>query len=279
MNPDPLTTVGLTVIFVRGSYWFHALDGQKAWAGHFDASDRDAATVEAVRRIQRDSPQLSGLRILTRLDPTSTLRDPETLPGVMIEEPAEEDRALMKATATGLAADLLRGPSPDLPPIVVAVSASMRNDVTGYGWLAGTGDFGLLGLTHRSDLLVAELSAVNDAVRRLPYQRLTLVTDSRQLMETMRRWIVGGDVLPDGRSAESAGLTGAQRRIRAYQYRINVLSAPGRSGALLHDGADALAQLAARFAGTDDDMTNAEYREEATDIAEVFSGAFRRQSA
>jgi hypothetical protein len=279
VNARPLTTIALTVVFVRGQYWFHALDGERTWSGRFQASDRDAATVEAVRRIQRQTPQLNRLRILTRLDPTSTLRDPETLPGVSIEEPAAEDRAMMKATATGLAADLLRGPSPELPPIVVAVNASVRNDVTGYGWLADTGDFGLLGFEHDTDQVAAELHAVNDAIRRLPYQRLTLVADSRQVMDTMRRWIVGGDVLPDGRTAESAGLTDAQRRIRAYQYRMNVLSAPGRSGALLHDGADALAQLAARFAGPDNDMTSAQYREQATGIAGVFSGAFRRQPA
>lgn len=276
MNAGPLNTVGLIVVFVGGAYWFHALDGERAWSGCFQAPDRDAATAEAVRRVQRESPQLCRLRVLTRLDPTSTL-GPETLPGVSIEEPATGD-PLMKATATGLAADLLKGPSPDFPPIRVAVNASVRSQVSGYDWLADAGDFGLLGIQHRTEKVVAELSAVNDAIRRLPYERLTLVTDSPQLVDTMRRWIVGGDVLPDGRTAESAGLTDAQRRIRVCQYRMNVLTPPGRNSALLHEGADELARLAARCADHGDGMTSAQYREEATDIAEVVSHMFRAQS-
>jgi ribonuclease HI len=279
----PLTTIALTVVYVRGRYRFHAVNGDRSWSGRFDAPDRDAATAEAVHRIRRDSPQLDRLRVLLKLNPTSSLCRQaayiEMLPGVSIEVPAAGDGALMKATVIGLAADLLRGPPPELPPIVVAVNASGRSGVPAYGWLADTGDFGLPGLEHDATQVSAELSAVNDAIRRLPYRRLTLVTDSRQVMDTVRRWIVGGDVLPDGRTAESAGLTGAQRRIRLSQYRMNVLPAPGRSGALLHDGADALARLAARFADPDSELTGAEYREQAGGIAEVFSDAFRRQSA
>lgn len=277
MSAGPLTTVGLIVIFVRGKYWFHAVDGERSWAGQFEASDRDAATVEAVRRIQRESPQLSRLRIVTRLDSTSTLLGPEALPGVLIEEPATGD-ALIKAAASGLTADVLKGPSPDFAPIRVAVNASVRSHVTGYGWLADTGDFGLLGMQHHTEQVVAELSAVDDAIRRLPYERLTLVTDSRQLLDTMRRWIVGGDVLPDGRTAESADLTEPLRRIRVCQYRMNVLSTPGRHTALLYDGADELARLAARFVDHGNTMTSTEYREEASGIAELFADAFRRQS-
>ena len=169
----------------------------------------------------------------------------------------------------------------------MATDGSVRGKVTGYGWLASSGDFGLLGFRHStkqvgaSVVLIAELRAVNDAVRRLPYRHLTVLTDSRSAMNILQRWTVGDDVLPAGYTTErrkgSAGLLEAQRRMRVHQNRIDVQWVPGHQGNLLNEGADALARLASRFARRDSELTGAQYRERAVGIAESFSSEFRRQ--
>lgn len=131
-------------------------------------------------------------------------------------------------------------------------------------------------------MLIAKLRAINDAVRRLTYRHLTLLTDSRAAITMLRRWTAGDDVLPDGYTTErrkgSAGLVEAQRRIRLQQNRIDVRWVPGHRGNLLNEGVDALARLASRFARRDGGLTGAQYRERAAGIADAFSTAFRESS-
>lgn len=133
----------------------------------------------------------------------------------------------------------------------------------------------------RSVRLIAELRAINDAVRTLPYRRLTVLTDSRSAQDMVRRWIVGDAVLPTGytaeRCAEPEDLVQAQRRMRIHQNRIDVQWVPGHQGGLLNEGADALALLASRFASQDSGLTAEEYRQRAVGIAEAFSSEFRRR--
>jgi ribonuclease HI len=130
-------------------------------------------------------------------------------------------------------------------------------------------------------VLIAELRAINDAVRVLPYRRLTVLTDSRAAQDMVRRWIVGDDVLPTGYNTERCpgleDLVQAQRRIRIHQNRIDVQWVPGHHGEPLNEGADALARLASRFARRDSGLTAEEYRHRTEGIAEAFSSEFRRR--
>lgn len=289
-HPRPLRTVALTVVRARGQFYFHALDGSLSWSGRIDAPNQDTAVLDAVKQILAQSPTLGRVRVLVKTPPTSLVRRHAAevavlLPGVSIEVPTDADRPLMKAAAAGLAGDLMPTPPADLSPIVVATDGSVRGKVTGYGWLASSGDFGLLGFRHStkqvgtSVVLIAELRAINDAVRRLPWRHLTVQTDSRSAIDMLRRWTVGDDVLPAGYTTErrkgSAGLVEAQRRIRAHQNRLDVQWVAGHRGNLLNEGADALARLASRFACRDSGLTASQYRQRATGIADAFSSAYR----
>lgn len=264
-RPRPLSTVGLTVVRARGQFYFHAVDGTRSWSGRTDSPNRDTAVLDAVTQILAESPTLGRVRIVVKLDPTSELRRHATelavlLPGVSLEVPTDADQPLMKAAADGVAADLAPSPSTDLSPVVVATDGSVRGKVTGYGWLASSGDFGLLGFRHStkqvgpSVVLIAELRAINDAVRRLPYRQLTVLTDSRLALQMLQRWTVGDDVLPDGYTTErrkgTAGLVEAQRRMRLHQNRIDVQWVRAHQGDLLNEGADALAWRPGSPAGT-----------------------------
>lgn len=291
-RPRPLTTVALVVIRARGQFYYHGVDGTRSWSGRLDAPNYDTAVLDTVTRLLAESAQLGRTRIVVKMIPTSELRRRAAelavlLPGVSIEVPKDSDRSLMRAAGAGLAADLRPVPPADLSPIVVATDGSVRGKVTGYGWLASSGDFGLLGFRHStkqvgtSVVLIAELRAINDAVRRLPYRQLTMLTDSRSALQMVRRWTVGDDVLPTGYTTERrtgvAGLIEAQRRMRLHQNRIDVQWVPGHRGDLLNEGADALARLASRYAKRDSELTAAEYRQRAAGIAETFSREFRRQ--
>ena len=293
-GPRPLTTVALTVIWARGRFWFHSVDGARSWSGCTDSPNRDTAILDAVTQILAESPELGRVQILVKLAPTSALRRHAEeiavlLPGVSLRVPTDADQPLMKAAAAGLAADLLPKPPADMSPVVVATDGSVRGKVTGYGWLASSGDFGLLGFRHStrqvgtSVVLIAELRAINDAVRRLPYRHLTVLTDSRPAITMLQRWTAGDDVLPDGYTTErrkgSAGLVEAQRRVRLHQHRIDVQWVPGHQGNLLNEGADALARLASRYVQGNSGLSGAEYRERAVGVAESFSCAFRREQS
>jgi hypothetical protein len=147
------TTVALVVVTVRGRVHFHAVDGTQSWSGRVETSNEDAVVFDAVLDIVADRQGCEHTRIVVRLRPTSRLRAhvPELeafLPGVSIETPTDADESLTGAARIGVATTFLSGPPADLPPLVVATDGSVRGDVTGYGWLAGSGDFGLRGFRH-----------------------------------------------------------------------------------------------------------------------------------
>ncbi|WP_307786926.1 RNase H family protein [Mycolicibacterium mengxianglii] len=281
------------MVTLHGESRFHAVDGHHSWTGRFDAPNRETAILDAITQIRTESSGLNRVRVLVNLDATSHLwahasEIAALLPGVTIEAPSLADQPLMSAAAAGLAADVLPAPAEDGPPIVVATDGSVRGRFTGYGWVASTGDFGLRGFPHAawqvggSAVLIAELRAINDAVRTLPRRHLTVLTDSRPAIAMLQKWMVGDDVLPAGYTSERrsgvAGLVEVRERIRLQQRRIDLRWVPGHSGELLNEGADALARLASRYAKGETGLSRAEYRQRAAGVAEAFSQAFQEAS-
>ncbi|MGB3485880.1 MAG: RNase H family protein [Mycobacterium sp.] len=289
-RPQPLATVALAMVWAQGEFHFHAVDGTQSWAGTIDTPNPDAAVVEALSRIIPGDSQRARTRVLVRLPPScETLRETATLaalvPGVSIDATADADHPLMRAAAVGLADDLLPTPPIDPTPLVVATDGSVRGTVTGLGWLASSGVYGLRRFRHsraqvgRSVALIAELRAIDEAVRKLPSRHLTILTDSLGALDMVRRWTVGDDVLPAGYTTERrsgvAGLVKAQRRIRAHQHRIDVQWVKGHQGHPLNEGANALARLASGNARRGGGLTRAGYRQRAAGMAEAFSSAYR----
>lgn len=138
----------------------------------------------------------------------------------------------------------------------MATDGSVRESITGYEWLASTGQYGLLGFPHRrrqigtDPVLVAELRAIDAAVRSIRYAPLTILSDSRSAVRMVRRWMAGDCVLPDGYTTDlrsgQAGLIQAHNRIHAHPDRIDIQWRHGHQGDPLNEGADALARLASR---------------------------------
>jgi ribonuclease HI len=291
-RPQPLDTVALTVVWARGQFHFHAVDGTQSWRGVIDTPHHDTAVFDAVTRIVFGNSRLDRTRILMRLRPGDELPSYATEfaalpPGISIEVPTDADEPLMRAAAAGLAAHLEPKPPTDRSPLVVATDGSVRGTVTGYGWLASSGAYGLHGFRHYTEqvgtsvVLIAELRAINEAVRKLPYRHLTILTDSLAALDMVRRWTVGDDVLPAGytteRSSGVAGLVKAQRRIRAHQDRIDVQWVKGHRGDLLNEGANALARLASQYSRRKSGLTRTGYRRRAVGIAETYASEYRRQ--
>lgn len=292
-RPRPVHTIALQVAPLRGKFWFHAVDGNTSWSGRAEAPNRETAILDAITQIRAENSGLDRVRVLVHLGVLSPLwaHIPELaalLPGVSIEAPGCADQPLMKSADHGLAGDLLPEPGADGPPLVVATDGSVRGKFTGYGWLASTGEFGLLGFPHAtwqvgtSAVLISELRAINAALRELPRRHLTVLTDSRQAITMLQKWMLGDNVLPTGYTTErrngTAGLVEARQRIELHQKRIDVRWVPGHQGNVLNEGADALARLASRYAQRDSGLSAAEYRQRAAGIAKSFSAAYREQS-
>jgi hypothetical protein len=126
----------------------------------------------------------------------------------------------------------------------------VRGKVTGYGWLASSGEFGLQGFPHSRKqigpevVLVAELRAIGKAVHELRGRDITLLIDSKPAVAMVKRWMAGDDVLPQGEP--------------------------------LNEGADALARLASRYVLGRSGLDADEYRRRAEDLAQAFSAEFNR---
>ncbi|MGB3485885.1 MAG: ribonuclease H family protein [Mycobacterium sp.] len=286
MNTRPIRTIALQVDTVDGETQFCAVDGDHSWSGRVNAPNLETAVLDAAAQIRAQSTVRDRVRLLVDLDADSHLWAHASevamlLPGVSIEAPGPFDQALMTAAAGGLQpAAPVEG-----PPLVVATDGSVRGKFTGYGWLADSGDFDLRGFPHAgwqvgtSAVLISELRAIDNAIRHLPQRSLTVLTDSREAITMLQKWMAGEDTLPAGYTTErrsgTAGLVEARERIRLQQNRINLCWVPGHTGDLLNEGADALARLASRYAQGDPQLSRTQYRERAAGIAEAFSTAFR----
>ncbi|MCV7281737.1 ribonuclease H [Mycolicibacterium flavescens] len=289
-RPRPVTTVAIVVAGPGDTaFRYSACSADQNWTGTVTADSAETAILDVIKRVraQSDAPRL---RFVVQLPPRSTLwalRDeiPVLMPGVFVERPTLVDEPLMTAARRGL----LRRPVTQ-EPVWVATDGSVRGKVTGYGWLASTGEYGLMGFRHSRKqigpnvVLVAELRAIAKAVQYLRGRDITVLSDSKLAVAMVQRWMAGDDVLPDGYSrvrdnGRTPGLVTAQRMIFAERDRIHPVWVKAHAGEPLNEGADALARLASRYVLGDSGLDGTEYRCRADDLAETFAAEFNRRKS
>ncbi|CAN3127147.1 ribonuclease HI [Mycobacterium sp. smrl_JER01] len=285
-RPRPTTSVAIALAR-RGesTYRYSARSCERGWTGTVEAESADSATLDVIRRI-REAADVERIRFVVQVPARSTLwalRDEIALlmPGVWIERPRLSDETLVRQACAGLRQV---GPA---DPVRVATDGSVRGRVTGYGWLASSGEYGLQGVRHSTKLigpevvLVAELRAIGAAVQKLRGCDITVLSDSRRAIAMVQRWMAGDDVLPEGyatyrESGKTPGLVRAQRMIFEDRDRITAVWVKGHAGEPLNEGADALARLASRHALGDSGLDGDQYHRRAKDLAETFSREFSR---
>lgn len=296
VRPRPITTVAVGIAEgPSSSHQYFAASAERTWSGTVEASTPDSAIVDAILAIRAESPDLG----LARFVPQVTARSPvwrhraeisAAIPDTSLERPDSRDQALMRVVTRALSVDLNSvNPAPvaDGSPVTVATDGSVRGKITGYGWLASTGEYNLAGFRHcRKQIgdfvvLVSELRAIGDAVRRLRGRHITLISDCRPAVDMTRQWMAGFDVLPQGytifrENGKEPGLVTARRLIRECHDQLDVSWAPGHCGEPLNEGADALARLASRYAKGNSGLFPDEYRCRAAGLANAFSNEFNR---
>lgn len=289
-RPRPVTSVAVVVAGGIGpTFRYSACSATQSWTGTVKADSSETALLDAIKRV-RAQADAERLRIVVQLPPRSTLwalRDeiPILMPGVFLERPTLADEPLMTAAREGIVPPRRR-----LAPVTVATDGSVRGKVTGYGWLASTGEYGLMAFRHLKTqtgpkvVLVAELRAIAKAVQALRGRDITILSDSRQAVQMVQRWMAGDFVLPEGYSLERAngrtpGLVTAQQMIHAERERLHPTWVKAHSGQPLNEGADALARLASRYVRGNSGLDDAEYHRRAADLAAAFAAEFNRRSA
>ena len=297
----PLRSIAVAVQSIDGGgFAFNAverLDGER-WSGTVEAPNCDAAHLEVFSCLRSEIDSADRLRFLVSLDRTSLIwKHPKelriALPGCSVQGPSLADAVVVAAARAGLPPEWV--PLEPVPldqlsrePLIVATDGSVRRrKFIGYGWLAANGQHGAHGAEHspkvagKKVVLVAELRAINEAVRNLPNRRLSLLCDSRFAVDIVGRWMRGDTVLPDGYSTErdggaTAGLVTARNRIHFHRDRITISWVPGHRGEPLNEGADALARLGSRYSVGDSGLTPTEYRQRARGLADGFAQEFNR---
>jgi ribonuclease HI len=276
------------------AFRYSACSDEQRWTGTVDADSVETAVLDVIRRVRAES-LIERIRFLVQLPSRSTLwalRDEIAvlIPGVSVERPRLSDERLVRAACEGLSTDKPDKPAAPVGPVVVATDGSVRGKVTGYGWLASSGEYGLMGFPHCKKqigprvVLVAELRAIAKAVEKLRGRDITVLSDSKLAVAMVKRWMVGDDVLPDGyttyrESGKPAGLVVAQQMIYAERERITPVWVKGHQGEPLNEGADALARLASRYVLRDSGLDKAEYHRRADGLAQAFSAAFNGQQS
>lgn len=280
--------------------WFHAVDGEdctKRWSGTVRAATPEAALLDVFVRIRSDVDSRDRIRFLVTMPRKSLLWVHQeelrsALPLCTVEGPGPRDRELMSAAADGLPAERMTAPQTAtdhraLPPLTVAADGSVRGRCCGYGWLASDGQYGLHGridsprLIGRRKSMVAELRAIDAAVRRLTGRHLTVFCDNSYAVSMARKWMDGHEVLPEGYRAEradgrTAGLVLAQRRLHQNRARLDIRWTRSHRGEPLNEGADALARLASRYIKGNSELSPPQYEQRAGGLADAFATAFRR---
>lgn len=286
----PITSVALAFAPKAGKVFRYCAAGaHRVWSGEVESPSVEAAALDVICLLRADNPDLHRTRFLVALPPRSPLwRYADELavlaPGTSVERPVAADEPLMQCARAAVAA------CADLAPVSVATDGSVRGTYTGYGWLASTGQYGLQGFRHSTRqvgtkvVLIAELRAIADAVRKLPHRHLTLLSDSRTAVAMVQRWIGGDDILPLGytterANGEKAGLVKARELIHDQRDRLTPVWVKGHCGEPLNEGADALARLASRYATRRDGLASTEYRSRAAELAKAFAAEFVRSQA
>lgn len=291
-RPCPITSVAIAFARRRGpSFRYAACSDEQRWTGTVEAESVETAVLDVIRRVHGES-DAERLRFVVQLPPRSmlwALRDEIALliPGVCVERPRLTDEALMRAACDALRVDALAAAT---GPVWVATDGSVRGKVTGYGWLASSGEYGLLGFRHSRKVvgpevvLVAELRAIAKAVEKLRGRDITVLSDSKLAIEMVQRWMAGDEVMPAGytvyrENGKTPGLVKAQRMIHAERDRITPVWVKGHRGEPLNEGADALARLASRHVLGDSGLDADEYHRRAEGLAEGFAAEFIRQQS
>ena len=296
-RPRPITSVATVVAGGdKCVFRYSACSDEQSWTGVLMAESMETAILDVISRV-RETSDSERIRFLVQLPPRSTLwalRDEiaVVMPGVCVERPRLSDERLMRAACAGLHADRPHADRPATPqetgPVRVATDGSVRGKVTGYGWLASSGEYGLMGFRHSKKqigpkvVLVAELRAITKAVQKFRGREITMLSDSKLAIAMVKRWMAGEFVLPEGytvyrENGKTPGLVTAQRMIYAERDNINPLWVKGHQGDFLNEGADALARLASRFVLGGSGLDNAEYHRRAQGLAESFSAAYNSQ--
>lgn len=290
-RPRPTRSVAIALARCSESrYRYAAASVEHRWTGSVEAESVDTAVLDVITRV-REASGGERIRFVVQVPARSTLwalRDEIALlmPGVWIERPRLSDGELVRQACAGLR-EATAAPT---GPVWVATDGSVRGRITGYGWLASSGEYGLQGLRHSTKLigpkvvLVAELRAIGAAVRQLRGRNITVLSDSKFAVATVKRWMAGDDVLPEGyavyrESGKTPGLVRAQQMIYEDRDSITPVWVKGHRGEPLNEGADALARLASRYALGDSGLDGAEYHRRAQDLAETFSREFTKQTA
>jgi ribonuclease HI len=291
-RPRPITSVAMVVVGGENCVFrYSACSDEQGWRGTVGAESMETAILDVISRV-RETSASERIRFLVQLPPRSTLwalRDEiaVVMPGVCVERPRLSDERLMSAACARLRADRPATPQ-ETGPVCVATAGSVRGKVTGYGWLASSGEYGLMGFRHSKKqigpkvVLVAELRAIGKAAQTFRGREITMLSDSKLAIAMVKRWMAGEFVLPEGYTVyrendKTPGLVTAQRMIYADRDNINPLWVKGHQGDFLNEGADALARLASRFVLGGSGLDNAEYHRRAQGLAESFSAAYNSQ--
>lgn len=282
---------------------FRAAEGCNAgpiWTGSVRAPTADAALLDIFLRVRSEIEADERILFLVDLPRKSPLwlhhkELKVVLPHCTVQGPADSDAELLATVHAGLRSDaalLLASPPDEIPlcPLTVAADGSVRGKVNGFGWLASDGQYNLHGRNDSRKVigtkpsLVAELRAIDDAVRRLNNRYLTIICDNSFAVSMTRKWMDGDGILPLGYTTERpngalAGLVIARERIRRNKDRLDIRWVRSHQGEPLNEGADALARLATRYVKGDSGLSSAEYRQRASGLASAFAADFRRRAA
>lgn len=287
----PIASVAMAVTGGDGpGYRYAACSVEQSWAGRVEADSLESAILDVISLL-RDASTSERIRFLVQLPPKSmlwALRDEiaVVMPGVCVERPSLSDERLMTAACAQLHVDRPMKPR-EAGPVCVATDGSVRGKFTGYGWLASSGEYGLMGFRHSKKqigpkvVLVAELRAIGKAIQELRGCDIKVLSDSKLAIAMVKRWMVGDFVLPEGYtidrdSGKTPGLVIAQQLIFAERDKIDPIWVKGHQGDFLNEGADALARLASRYALGGSGLDNAEYHRRAKGLAESFSAAYNK---
>lgn len=279
---------------------FHAVEkySDRTWSGIVPAPSAEAALLDVFVRIRSEIELEDRIRFLVQVQKGSPLwtyhqEIRAALPRCTVQGPARDDAELMAAAQVALppVEELPTRPEElTLPPLVVSADGSVRGKFSGHGWLASDGQYGLRGRVDRKTMigsrpsLVAELRAIDDAVRKLTGRHLTVFCDNSYAVSMARKWMNGEEILQTGYttdrgSGKPAGLVTARRRMYVNRERLDIRWVRSHRGEPLNEGADALARLASRYVRGDSELSPAGYRERAGGLASAFAEEFRRCAA